>query len=58
MGSQIYVLVCKSLIDFNKAFIPYNALQFFEWPSIVALVIGCIQFPQCFECSHVEEELT
>ena len=24
----------KSLIYFNKAFIPYKELQFFDWPSI------------------------
>ena len=24
------------IIDFNEAFIPYNELQFFDWPSIVA----------------------
>ena len=35
-GLKNYVLVCKSLIDFNEAFIPYNELQFFDWPSIVA----------------------
>ena len=29
-----YALVCKSLIDFNEAFIPYNEQQFFDWPSI------------------------
>ena len=22
--------------DFNEAFIPYNVLQFFDWPGIVA----------------------
>ena len=27
---------CKSLIDFNEAFIPYNKLQFLDWPRIVA----------------------
>ena len=27
--------VCKSLIDFNEAFIPYNELQFLGRPSIV-----------------------
>ena len=27
-------LVCKSLLDFNEAFIPYNEMQFFDWPSI------------------------
>ena len=32
----MYGLVCKSLIDFNEAFIPYNELQFPNWPSIVA----------------------
>ena len=26
----------SSVINFNEAFIPYNELQFFEWPSIVA----------------------
>ena len=31
-----FVLVCKSLIDFNEVFIPYNELQFFDWPSIAA----------------------
>ena len=31
-----FLLVIKSLIDFNKAFILYNELQFLEWPSIVA----------------------
>ena len=30
------MLVCNSLIDFNEAFIPYNELQFLDWPSIVA----------------------
>ena len=35
-GVKNYALVCKSLIDFNEAFIPYNELQFFDWPSIVA----------------------
>ena len=25
-----------SLIGFNKAFIPYNELQFLDWPSIIA----------------------
>ena len=30
-----YALFCNSLIDFNEAFIPYNELQFFDWPSIV-----------------------
>ena len=31
-----YVLLCKSLIDFNEVFIPYNELQVLDWPSIVA----------------------
>ena len=26
----------KSLIDFNQVFIPYNELQFLDWPIIVA----------------------
>ena len=30
------MLVCKSLIDFNEAFIPYNELQFLDYPSIIA----------------------
>ena len=30
-----YVLVCKSSIDFIEVFIPYNELQFFDWPGIV-----------------------
>ena len=30
------MLFCKSLIDFNEAFIPYNELQFLDGPSIVA----------------------
>ena len=30
------MLVCEVQIDFNKAFIPYNELQFFDWPSTVA----------------------
>ena len=34
-GGKNNALVCKLLIDFNEAFIPYNELQFFEWPSIV-----------------------
>ena len=25
-----FALVCKSLIDFNEVFIPYNELQFFD----------------------------
>ena len=29
-------LVCKSLIDFDEASIPYNELEFFDWSSIVA----------------------
>ena len=29
------IIVWKSLIDFNEAFIPYSKLQFFDWPSIV-----------------------
>ena len=33
---RINALVCKSLIDFNEAFIPYNELQFLDWPSTVA----------------------
>ena len=32
----MYVLICKSLIDFNEAFTPYNELQFLDWPIIVA----------------------
>ena len=35
-GLKNYALVCKSLIDFNEAFIPYTELQFFDRPSIVA----------------------
>ena len=35
-GVKNYDLICKSLIDFNEAFILYNELQFFDWPSIVA----------------------
>ena len=35
-GLKNYVLVCKSLIDFNEAFTSYNEWQFFDWPSIVA----------------------
>ena len=35
-GLKIYVLIYKSLIDFNGAFISYNELQFLGWPSIVA----------------------
>ena len=35
-GLKNYALVCKSLIDFNKAFIPYNELQYLDWLSIVA----------------------
>ena len=31
-----YALVCKSLIDFNEAFIPHNQLQFLGCSSIVA----------------------
>ena len=31
-----YALACKSLINFNEAFIPYNELQFLDWPSIAA----------------------
>ena len=31
-----YVPICKSLIDFNEDFIPYNELQFLGWPTIVA----------------------
>ena len=27
--------VSNSLIDFKEAFIPYNELQFLDWPSIV-----------------------
>ena len=34
--SKIMCSSCKSLIDFNEAFIPYNELQFFNWPSFVA----------------------
>ena len=29
-------LACKSFIDFNEAFSPYNELQFFDLPRIVA----------------------
>ena len=25
------MLICKSLIDFNETFIPYNELQFLGW---------------------------
>ena len=35
MLSKNYALVCKWLIHFSEAFIPYNELQFFDWPSIV-----------------------
>ena len=34
--SKIIVLIRKSLSDFNEAFIPYNELQFLDWPSVVA----------------------
>ena len=33
---KIYVLIFESLIEFNEAFIPYDELQFLDWPSIVA----------------------
>ena len=33
--SSFNILFCKSLIDFNGAFIPYNELQYFDCPSIV-----------------------
>ena len=29
------MLVCKSLIDFNEVFIPYNEQQYLDWSSIV-----------------------
>ena len=32
----MYALVCKSLVHFNEAFIPYNKLQSLNWPSIFA----------------------
>ena len=32
---MMQLFVCKSLIDFNEAFTPYNEKQFFDWPSIV-----------------------
>ena len=35
-GLKIYALFCKSLIDFNETFIPYNELQSLVWSSIVA----------------------
>ena len=30
------MLLCKSLIDFSEAFIPYNEQQLLDWSSIVA----------------------
>ena len=36
MSLKIYALVCESLIDFNETFfIPYNEMQFWDWPNIV-----------------------
>ena len=36
------MLFCKSLIDFNEAFIPYNELQLFSWPNIVAHSLAAV----------------
>ena len=36
VSKMMQLFVCKSLIDFNEAFTPYNEKQFFDWPSIVA----------------------
>ena len=34
-GVKNYALFCKSLIDFNEAWIPYNELQFLTDPALL-----------------------
>ena len=38
------MLICKLLIDFDEAFIPYIELQFFYWPSIVAHLLAGLMY--------------